>query len=313
VAALTGSVSSRTVQVQGYQPKQDENMNPWTNEVAPDYFRTMRMPLVIGREFTDRDVADAPLVGIVNEAFAKYYFGGENPIGRRFGFRVMNDPGAIEIVGVVRDSLYAEMRQGTGDDNETPRFVYTPYQQSVEVNEMTFYIRATPEAVASMPERLRQVVRRADTSLPVYDLQSVDTTVDQALFTERMLALLSAAFGLLATVLAAIGLYGVVSYTVSRRTREIGIRIALGAERATVLWLVLREVALLTLVGIGIGIPAALASSRLVRSQLFGISPSDPLTMAVAAAALGCVGLAAGWLPARRAAGVQPVRALRYE
>jgi ABC-type antimicrobial peptide transport system permease subunit len=157
------------------------------------------------------------------------------------------------------------------------------------------------------------VVRRADTSLPVYDLQSVDTTVDQALFTERMLALLSAAFGLLATVLAAIGLYGVVSYTVSRRTREIGIRIALGAERATVLWLVLREVALLTLVGIGIGIPAALASSRLVRSQLFGISPSDPLTMAVAAAALGCVGLAAGWLPARRAAGVQPVRALRYE
>jgi predicted permease len=313
VAALTASVNSRTIQVQGYQPKPDENMNPWTNEVGPDYFRTMRMPLVSGREFTDRDVAGAPLVAIVNETFARYYFGDENPIGRRFGYRVLNDPGAVEIIGVVRDSLYADMRQGTRDDNETPRFIYGSYQQSAELSEMTVYVRSTPEAASTMPEQLRQAVRRADATMPVYNLQAVDTTVDQALFTDRMLALLSAAFGLLATVLAAIGLYGVMSYTVSRRTREIGIRIALGAEHGTVLWLVLREVAVMTVTGLAIGIPAALGLSRLVRSQLFGISPSDPATLATAAGILALVAIIAGWIPARRAAEVQPVLALRYE
>jgi ABC-type antimicrobial peptide transport system permease subunit len=160
---------------------------------------------------------------------------------------------------------------------------------------------------------LRQAVRRADTGMPIYAVQTMDRTVDEALFNERMLALLSASFGLLATILAAIGLYGVMSYTVARRTREIGIRIALGAERLTVVWMVLREVAFLTVVGIGLGVPAALALSRLVRSQLYGIEPSDPATLVIAATTLAAVGLFAGYIPARRAARVQPVRALRYE
>ncbi|MBA3269917.1 MAG: ABC transporter permease [Acidobacteria bacterium] len=313
VAALTGSASSRTIQVQGYTPKQDENMNPWTNEVAPDYFRTMGMPLLMGREFTDRDVEGASLVAVVNESFVKQYFPNQNPLGRRFGFRVMDNPGAVEIVGVVRDSFYADMRQGTTEENETPRFAYSPFQQSAELNEMTIYVRTSGHSIDAISEQLRMAVRRADAAMPVFEMQSMGQTVDESLFNERMLALLSGAFGLLATLLAAIGLYGVMSYTVARRTREIGIRIALGAERGTVLWLVLREVAFLTVIGIAVGVPGALGLSQFVRSQLFGIEPSDPLTLTVAAATLAVVGLIAGYIPARRAAGVQPVRALRYE
>jgi predicted permease len=313
IPALTGSAASRTIQLPGYEPKPDENMNPWTNEIAPDYFRTMGMPLVAGREFTERDGAGAPLVAIVNESFARAFFGEANPIGRRFGFRVQNDPAAIEVVGVVKDAFYADMRQGTTEDNQTPRFAYISYQQSDELNEMTFYIRAAGATAASLPEQLRQTVRRADAAMPVFAMQSMEQTVDEALFNERMLALLSASFGLLATVLAAIGLYGVMSYTVARRTREIGIRIALGAERPAVVWMVLREVAFLTVIGIAIGVPGALGLSRFVRSQLYGIEPSDPLTLMVAATTLAAVGLFAGYIPARRAAAVQPVRALRYE
>jgi predicted permease len=313
VAALTNNRSRRTIEVLGYQPREREDMNAWANKVAPDYFETMRLPLVAGREFTDRDVAGAPLVAIVNEVFARRFYGNENPIGRRFGWSAIDNPAAIEIVGVVKDAFYDSVRQGSRGPEETPMFAYAPFAQGERLSQMTFYVRVTAQAMSGLPDQLRRTVRAADPSLPVFDLQAVDTTVDQSLFSERMLALLSAAFGLVATLLAALGLYGVMAYTVSRRTREIGIRIALGAERRTVLWLVLREVAFITLAGIALAIPVTLALSGLVRSQLFGVSATDPSTMALASLVLCVVALVAGWLPARRAARVQPILALRAE
>ena len=313
VAALTNNRSRRTIEVLGYQPREREDMNAWANKVAPDYFKTMRLPLIAGREFTERDVDGAPLVAIVNEAFARRFYGTENPIGRRFGWSAIDDPAAIEIVGVVKDAFYESVRQGSRGSDETPMFAYAPFAQGERLSAMTFYVRVTPEAMAALPDQLRRTVRAADPSLPVFGLQSVDTTVQQSLFSERMLALLSAAFGLVATLLAALGLYGVMAYTVSRRTREIGIRIALGAERRTVLWLVLREVAFITAAGIALAVPVTVGLSGLVRSQLFGVSATDPWTMALASLVLSAVALIAGWLPARRAARVQPILALRTE
>ena len=313
VAALTNNASRRTIEVQGYTPAARENMNALANKVAPDYFRTMRMPLLAGREFTERDSAGAPLVAVVNEAFARRFFGTESAVGRRFGWSAIDNPGAIEIVGVVQDAFYSSVRQGARGPDETPIFAYAPFAQGERLSEMTVYVRSASDALTALPDELRRTVRQADPSMPVYGLQAVDTTVEQSLFTERMLALLSAAFGLVATLLAAIGLYGVMAYTVSRRTREIGIRIALGANRQTVLWLVLREVAFITIAGIALAIPAVLALGGVVRSQLFGVSAADPWTLALASSVLAVVALVAGWLPARRAARVQPLLALRAE
>ena len=324
-AVLIGNVSARTVQVQGYAPQQGEDMNPWTNEVGPDYFRTLGIPLVAGRSFTARDVEGAPRVAIVNETFAKYFFGADNPIGRRFGFRAEDDPGRWEIVGVVKDTAYSQVRPGESDPldelapgrglgvSRQPRVVYTPFLQTSAVDELTFYLRADAGAAAGLPALARGAVREADAALPIFRLTTMDATVDGSLSVERLLALLSLLFGALATLLAAVGLYGVMSYTVARRTREIGIRIALGAARPQVLRLVLGEVLALTLAGVALGLPAAWAAGRAAESQLFGLSPLDPLSLAGAATLLAVVGMTAGYVPARRAAATEPVLALRTE
>jgi predicted permease len=324
-AVLIGNVSARTVQVQGYEAQQSEDLNPWTNEVGPDYFRTLGIPVLAGREFTARDIAGAPRVAVVNETFAKYFFGSENPIGRRFGFRVENDPARWEIVGVVKDTAYSQVRPGESDSlaelapgrglppTTVPRVAYTPFMQTEEVDELTFYLRAGPAAAATVPALVREAVREADAALPVFRMTTMEATVDGSLAIERLLALLSLLFGGLATLLAAVGLYGVMSYTVARRTREIGIRIALGANGPDVMRMVLGEVAGLTLLGIGLGLPGAYAVGRAAQSQLFGLSPLDPLSLAGAAAVLTCVGLLAGYLPARKASVTQPLLALRTE
>jgi predicted permease len=289
--------------VEGYQPREDEDTDTSVQSASPGYFRAMGIPLVAGREFTERDDAAAPKVAIVNSVFARYFFGNSNPVGRHLGGR--RDKLDTEIVGVV-------MGNRRNPREAASRFVYFPCAQSNRLEQLMFYVRTSGSESQAGPE-IRRLVQQLDANLPVLGLNSMKVRIERSVFAERLIALLSAAFGALATLLAAIGLYGVIAYTVARRTSEIGLRMALGATRAGVLWLVLQEAGLLALAGIALGAPVAFALSRLVESQLFGITPSDPLTFAAAGALLAAIALLAGYLPGRRAARIDPITALRYE
>jgi predicted permease len=304
VGLMTGSTSSSTVKVEGYEAKEDEDMNPGRNGVAPEFFATLGIPLVSGRDFTLGDDLEAPRVAVVNRAFARYFFGEGDPVGRHFTFR--RDDSEVTIVGVAGNGKSASLRE------EPERFLYTPYTQSKDLGGVTFYVRTEldPNSIAA---RVREAVSRVDAALPVTDLKTMNRQIEESLFVERMVAMLSLAFGGLATLLAAVGLYGLLSYTVAARTREIGIRVALGAERRGLLSLVLREVALLALIGIGIGLPAGLAFGRLVESELYGVSARDPMAIGLAILVLLATAVFAGYVPAARASRVDPMVALRYE
>jgi predicted permease len=307
VPILAGDEWDSSIAIEGYPRKQGEQMNPHMNYIAPDFFKTLGIPVVLGRDFNERDEKDAPKVAVVNQKFVKRFFGDKNPVGHRIGFG--GDPGTkfdITIVGVVGDTKYESLR------DELPIELYVPYTQVEFATEMTAYVRTTQPGNAAFPA-LRGVVHELDANLPIYNSRSLVEQADRSLVTERLVASLATGFGILATVLAAIGLYGVMAYTVTRRTREIGIRMALGARRGDVAWLVMREVLILLVVGLVVGIPAAIGLSRLVQAQLYGIKPADASTMTLAVVGIAGVAMLAGYLPGRRATRVDPMQALRWE
>ncbi len=302
---MTDSHDRSTVRVEGYTRQEGEDMNPNIQAVGPSFFTTLGMPLLAGRELDDRDAGGTPRVAVVNETFARYFFKDESPIGRHLGFG-RNDPIDIEIVGLVRDAKLNNVRE------TIPRFVYIPYAQYQDLSGLVFYVRTDRDAVAAAGA-VRAAVREIDAGLPPTDLRTMEQTIDEQLFVDRIVGLLATAFGLLAAALAAVGLFGVMGYAVTRRTREIGVRVALGADRRRILVLVCGEVAVLTGLGLVIGLPCGWGLGRLVQSRLFGLTAFDPPTLAAVVLMLGLAAAVAGALPALRAARVDPVVALRYE
>ena len=311
---LEGGAWGMGFTVEGYRPKPGDGAGALCNAVSPGFFRTLGVPLVTGREFTERDDREGPppkgwpySVAVVNEMFARRYFGGENPIGRHIG--IGEDPGTltpIEIVGLVKDTRYTAIRE-----KQQPQ-VFFPYLQAKEIENVTAYIRtdADPEALMRV---IRLRVASLDSSLPIYNVSTLEQRVEQSVVNERMIAALSAALSGMATSLSVIGLYGVIAFTVTRKTREIGIRMALGALASQIALRVLRDAGALVAGGLTVGLGAAWWLGRYVQSQLYGVAPADVPTMALAAAVLIAVAALAAALPARRAARIAPMVALREE
>ncbi len=300
---VSGGSDQTDIVVEGYTPREGEGVFANFTYVSKDYFKSLEIPLVAGRDFDDRDRIGAPHVLVVNEKLAKHYFGTTDVIGKRIGMD--NVPGRT-IVGVVKDALYINMRE------DIRRHVYVPITQEPVLSGLTLHVKTTvePQAVA---EQLRAQLKAIDPHLPLYNIKTLETEVDESLVQERLVTWLSAAFGALATLLTALGLYGVLTFSVARRTREIGIRVALGAQRRDVFRLIMVRGVILVGVGVAVGLGASFAFSRLIGSLLFGVEPNGVATMAGVSVGLIAIALLACYLPARRATKVDPMVALRYE
>jgi predicted permease len=307
VASLAGSNWGSDVAVEGFEAGPDTNTNSRFNEVGPSYFKTMGIPLLAGREFTRADSLKAPKVAIVNEAFARKFNLGRDVVGKRIGSgsgsRSTLD---TEIVGFAQDAKYSEVR------DPVPALFFRPYAQDDGVGSMTFYVRTSVEPEGFLQD-VHKVVARLDPNLPVQNLRTMPQQVRENVIMDRMITTLSAGFASLATLLAAIGLYGVLAYTVAQRTREFGLRMALGAAPARVRGMVLRQVGIMTAIGGVIGLLAGISAGRGAGSLLYEMTGYDPVVLVVSAVLLTFVALGAGLIPAHRASRIDPMTALRYE
>jgi predicted permease len=305
---MQGSSTNSTVTVRGYTPAKDEDTAVSDMMVGPNFSETLGVPLFMGRDIGLQDTPTSQKVAVVNQAFAQSYFHDQNPIGRRATFDENSDKNDFEIVGVIGDSKYDSAKA------KPDRTVFRPILQVQDQQTFAnvFELRTAGDPL-NLSAEVRAAIAQVNDKLPIGNITSLRVQTDDALKQEKLIAQLVSFFGLLGLLLSCVGLYGIMTHAVLRRTNEIGIRMALGAERRDIIWMVLKESLLLVAIGIVVGVPAALASARLISSQLFGLKPSDPTTLATAALLLTVVAALAGYLPARRASRVNPLVALRYE
>jgi predicted permease len=303
VPLIAGSNWGSDVSVQGFRKTPDTDANSRFNAVGPDYFHVMGVPLLAGREFTRSDIVRSPNVAIVNEAFAKKFGLGRDAVGKMMG---QGDSLNVQIVGLVKDAKYSSVKQ------VVPPIFFLPYKQDSTLGSLSFYVRSSVPPQTLMPE-VRSIVTKLDRNLPIDEMKTLPQQIRENVYLDRMIGTLSAAFAALATLLAAIGLYGVLAYSVVQRTKEIGVRMALGANASSIQGMVLRQVAVMTVIGAAIGAVAAYGIGRGAASLLYQMKGRDPLVMAASAVLLALVALAAGFIPARRASRVDPMHALRYE
>jgi predicted permease len=282
----------------------------WDNVVGDGFFSTMGIPIVAGRGFNSSDTETSPKVAVINQKLAQQFYPGVNPIGRKFhgiSAGMNGEQLPFEIVGISADTYYNNLR------TDPPSTYYVPYRQIHDVSGgMTYEIRTHVEPESLIP-LLRRAVQSVDQNLPLIDVRTQTEQIDDTIQQERIFADLTAGFGFLALTLASIGIYGIMAYSVARRTNEIGIRLALGAQARQILTMILRETSWLAAIGVAVGLGAALPLTRFLESMLFGLKPNDPATMIGSAAILFAAALLAGFVPARRASRVQPMQALRHE
>jgi predicted permease len=306
VPVLAHTRSNSFFQPTDQPPVNKDNSYTDRNRVGQDFFQTYRIPILYGRTFSSADTASSPLVAVINQALAHRYYPNVNPIGKTFISEDATNKLIYEIIGVSADAKYNQLR-----DDSPPTF-YSLYRQSKEAPAMTYVIKSQLPAVAILPT-LRNAVQSIDKDLPLRDIRTQTEQIEATISQERLFATLTASFGVLALILACIGIYGIMAYNVARRTGEIGVRMALGARARQVLWMVLRESSSLALFGIAAGLAAAFGLTRFIRSMLYGLQPTDPATLIPAALLLLVIAIVAGYGPARRASRVDPMQALRHE
>jgi len=304
-ALVSNSESSTNITIPG---RSEENLSTDVLNVGPEFFSTMQIPILLGHEIAERDAAGNTKVAVVNEIFARRYFGGENPVGRQFTLGGDKYKIEFQIAGVSKTARLVSLK-----DDISP-IVYVPYNQNPRqsLGAVVYEIRAAGDP-GGLAAAVRRIVRAADPHVPISSIRTQDRVIEQTIGQERTFATLCTCFAVLAALIASVGLYGLMAYSVARRTNEIGIRMALGAERRRLIWMVLREVLVMALIGLAIGLPVALASARLVSAFLFQMKPNDPAALSAASAALLLVAVLAGYGPARRASRVDPWTALRDE